>query len=60
MALTYEMSSIKIPDWPRKHTEKHGNNSIKVFFFRVIPCASVAKGLSKCHSVLTPFVDYSL
>jgi hypothetical protein len=27
---------------PRKHTEKHGNNSFKAFFFRVIPCASVA------------------
>jgi len=36
----------KTPNWPRKHTEKHGNNSIKAFFFRVIPCASVARYLS--------------
>ena len=29
-------------------TEAHGNNSIKTFFFRVFPCVSVARYLSKC------------
>ena len=53
IAHTYEVSSLKTPKWPRKHTEKHGNNYFKAFFFRVIPCASVAKFLSKCHSGLS-------
>jgi len=27
---------------PRKHTELHGKKLIRVLFFRVFPCASVA------------------
>ena len=56
IALTHKASSIKTLNWPRKHTEKHGNNSIKAFFLPVIPCASVARCLSKCHLTQTRFI----
>jgi len=55
ITLTYEASPTRTPNWPRKHTEKHGSYSFKAFFFRVIPCASVARFLSKCHLKQTRF-----
>ena len=68
MALSYEVSSIK-NNWPRKHTELHGNNFINAFFFRVIPCASVAiistfinlnqyQGVSLVHFLLCKSVHF--